>query len=762
MDKFTLYLCLSIMKRKHYLTIFPLMLNVALAQGPAWPTDASRMLSSNFGEFRDTHFHMGLDIKTKETEGHPVFAVSDGFISRMVTNYAGYGKALYLTTETNHIAVYGHLSRFSSILEKVLRNNQIINQSYFVNEYFSDFEFPVKQGDIIGYTGNTGGSFGPHLHFEYRDGKDQPLNPLLYGFELPDRFSPMLKQLAVIPLKKGTMINGSSLPQVFPLYRDEEGFFHFPDTINCQGTVGIAIQMDDQIQGSPYKYQIHRAELWVDEILHYILQYDSLNYSQSFINEARQFGLSRLNLGEFHQFYHLDSHPYFSAKNKKMSGIITLESGYHTVEIKAWDCAENLSSAKGVIFAHPPITMNILEANRTNQEITFDIQPGFNSVPLKSIACYSFTPFGFQNGKIDLIKEISTGEDLRFRLPLKQIKNRILQFIGVNNQGAFSYPVHWAEGVKSHDILSIDVDLKLSHLNEGIILQVETNAYTDASISVFLKGEGLFTPIWVNQVRPTVYLSEVLSPALFNGVQTIEVLLKDQIERKIQFNIAPKLATPENSVYVFSRDQMCSIGTTKNSVYDSTILWIDTVEKSAPIKSGVHLSKVYQLQPFEILLKDSIKIGVRFSNQYNHEDGLGLYYYNQKEEEWTFLPTRVHWKQSSLTSTISSLDAITIIQDTIPPSVTSTFPAHGGHYDKRDVMNFNAFIKDDLSGIEPAEKYIAMYLDGERLYASYQPVEQELSARLDSPLRTGGHELLIYVEDRAGHHTKKPINFSVY
>ena len=249
-----------------------------------------------------------------------------------------------------------------------------------------------------------------------------------------------------------------------------------------------------------------------------------------------------------------------------MSGIITLESGYHTVEIKAWDCAKNLSSAKGVIFAHPPITMNILEVNRTNQEITFDIQPGFNSVPLKSIACYSFTPFGFQNGKIDLTKEMSERGDLQFRLPLKQITNRILQFVGVNNQGAFSYPVHWAEGVKSHDILSIDVDLKLSHLNEGIILQVETNAYTDASISVFLKGESLFTPIWVNQVRPTVYLSEVLSPALFNGVQTIEVLLKDQIERKIQFNIAPKLATTENSVYVFSRDQMCSIGTTKNSV----------------------------------------------------------------------------------------------------------------------------------------------------------------------------------------------------
>ena len=159
------------MKRNHYFFIIISMICIAGGQNYHWPTIGSKTLSSNFGEFRDGGFHMGIDIKTLGETGWPVYAIDDGHISRMVANFNGYGKALYLTLNDSHTAVYAHLEEFTFQLETILLTLQSKNNSYMVNEYFNAEKFPVKKGDIIGYTGNTGASFGPHLHFELRNSK---------------------------------------------------------------------------------------------------------------------------------------------------------------------------------------------------------------------------------------------------------------------------------------------------------------------------------------------------------------------------------------------------------------------------------------------------------------------------------------------------------------------------------------------------------------------------------------------------------------
>ena len=151
--------------------IFTLIFSSVLGQNYTWPTDVGKNLSSNFGEFRTTGYHLGLDIKTKGTTGHPIYAVDDGIISRIVTNYSGFGKALYLTMEDEKTAVYAHLSKFSDKLEKRLKEEQEKSQSYLTNFYLTPNEFPFIQNDIIAYSGNSGFSFGPHLHFEIRDEK---------------------------------------------------------------------------------------------------------------------------------------------------------------------------------------------------------------------------------------------------------------------------------------------------------------------------------------------------------------------------------------------------------------------------------------------------------------------------------------------------------------------------------------------------------------------------------------------------------------
>ena len=205
---------------------------------------------------------MGIDIKTLEETGWPVYAIEDGYISRMVSNFSGYGKALYLTLNDGNVAVYAHLEEFAFRLETILYSLKAKNNSYIVNEYFSPEQFPFKKGDIIGYTGNTGASFGPHLHFELRNSKSQPINPLINGLNIDDYRNPRVLQIGIIPLSTSSKINGSSIPRVYPLFAASTGGgLELPDTISCFGPIGIAIEIDDKIQGAKNKYQIQSIQL---------------------------------------------------------------------------------------------------------------------------------------------------------------------------------------------------------------------------------------------------------------------------------------------------------------------------------------------------------------------------------------------------------------------------------------------------------------------------------------------------------------------
>ena len=147
------------MKHKIY---FLLLISFVLAQEYTWPTNTGQEMTSNFGEFRGDHFHMGIDIRTNQSIGHPLFAIADGYIYRITTNFKGYGKALYLKTADNRIILYGHMNNYTPALEDRLFNIQEKNESYYVNQYFTKNELPVHQGDVIGYSGNSGGSMGPH------------------------------------------------------------------------------------------------------------------------------------------------------------------------------------------------------------------------------------------------------------------------------------------------------------------------------------------------------------------------------------------------------------------------------------------------------------------------------------------------------------------------------------------------------------------------------------------------------------------------
>lgn len=210
------------------------------------PLDIPLILAGTFGELRSNHFHAGLDIKTQQREGLPVYAIADGVVSRIKVSHWGYGKALYIQHPGGYTSVYGHLQKFGPKIEEYVRNLQYQNQSYEIEAFPKYGELNLTLGDLIAYTGNTGGSAGPHLHFEVRDSQSEnPTNPLLYNFEVKDNTIPTLENLFAYPISEGAVVNKSEVRIEIPLSRQPDGSY-LAQPVNAIGTIGFGISAYDR------------------------------------------------------------------------------------------------------------------------------------------------------------------------------------------------------------------------------------------------------------------------------------------------------------------------------------------------------------------------------------------------------------------------------------------------------------------------------------------------------------------------------------
>lgn len=225
------------------------------------PLEIPMQLSGNFGELRPNHFHAGFDFKTNQREGLNIHAAADGYVSRIKISTAGYGKAIYITHPNGYTTVYGHLQKAIGTIQDKIEELQYSGKSYEIEAFFKPNELPIKKGQIIALSGNTGGSEGPHLHFEFRDNKSENIiNPLFFGLDLKDTKKPIVSSLLVYPIDANSTANESKIPVILNLSLQKDGTY-LSEKVLATGRIGFGINAVDWDDVSYNANGIYKSQL---------------------------------------------------------------------------------------------------------------------------------------------------------------------------------------------------------------------------------------------------------------------------------------------------------------------------------------------------------------------------------------------------------------------------------------------------------------------------------------------------------------------
>jgi hypothetical protein len=513
------------------------------------PLNIPIQLAANFGALRSDHFHMGLDIRTQSKENLPVFAAAEGYISRIKIEKLGYGKAIYITHPNGYTTLYAHLNSFYTALEQYVKNKQ-----YKDEKWEQDFDLPaglfvVTKGQFIANSGNTGGSAGPHLHFEIRDTKTgNNLNPLLFGLYVPDNIPPVIYSLYWYDRRASIY---EAEPQQIPVLKKNNEYSAQSKIVKVGSPViTLGLIMEDMNNGSTFQYGVYHAALYMDESLLFEFKINNFSYdSTRYVNACMDYSKWVKNNQGIQYLSVLPGNKLNIFSRLNSDGKILLsDTLVHKIKIEVSDERQNKSIVSFLIqynnklsktYTLPAnaIVCDVNEANNletTNAKINFSKNAFYDALPL-------------------IVSESSA-----------TISRQVSPTVHVGN---YTIPVHDNYNIMIRKIADVN-----DSFNDKIVMQMQSGTSSTLKKGVW-QGSWMLSSfdelgdarLLLDTIRPVIVPVGWKNGSNFTGQKSITLKCTDDAGRVANFVATLDgywlMFAKKNDYFIYTFDEHCTTGT---------------------------------------------------------------------------------------------------------------------------------------------------------------------------------------------------------
>jgi len=513
------------------------------------PLDIPLDLSANFGDLRSNHFHMGLDIRTQSRENLNVYAAADGYVSRVKIEKWGYGRAIYITHSNGYTTLYAHLNSFYKTLEDHIKTIQYSTEQWEQDLYFGPGEFPVTKGQFIALSGNTGGSAGPHLHYEIRDTKtENNINPELFGYNIPDNLRPTVSGLYWYDRRYSTYQSGA---KAIAIKASSSDYTSAQNVVKVSSPlVSLGVKTLDRRTGSSFRFGIYQAELWMDDSLLNAFQLNDFSYPDSrYINACTDYTAYTKGSGFIQHLSVLPGNLIKVFSDAGGTGVIILsDTMKHKVDIVLKDVHDNTTRINFLLqysgslqqnIAYPPDAKPLVPGHADsvigkNTKAFFSATTFYDAVPFQLAENVSLSP------------------------------NAVSPMIALHN---YTVPVHdsFTVSVKPSRFLSAQAKNK-------VVIQLVSNKHKEAV-------KGIWNGDWMtakfNRLGFVQLLLDTIPPAItpigwtngtkFTSQKTLRLRCTDELDEAESFTATLDgqwlLFAKKNDDFIYTFDKYCKPGT---------------------------------------------------------------------------------------------------------------------------------------------------------------------------------------------------------